>query len=45
VTTYTDRYVRAGDGWLFAQRRLVVHYSQETSAGEFTGWASAGLDV
>jgi hypothetical protein len=45
VTTYTDRYVRAGDGWLFARRRLVVHYSRETSAGEFTGWAPAALDV
>ncbi|MGH3248276.1 MAG: nuclear transport factor 2 family protein [Trebonia sp.] len=45
VTSYTDRYVRAGDGWLFAQRRLVVHYSGEIAAGEFTGWPLAALDA
>jgi hypothetical protein len=45
VTTYTDRYVRAGGGWLFARRGLVVHYSREIPAGEFTGWAPAGRDA
>jgi hypothetical protein len=42
VTTYTDRYVREGDRWLFAQRRLTVHYSTEIPAGQFAGWEQAG---
>jgi hypothetical protein len=45
LTAYTDRYVREGGRWLFAQRRLTVHYSVQIPAGEFTGWEPAGLDA
>ena len=45
VVNYTDRHVREGDRWLFAERRLALHYSQETPAGKFTGWEPIGLDA
>ncbi len=38
---YDDRYVRTGDGWKFASRELVIHYSgpPDLSAPFLNAWS------
>ncbi|WAX58450.1 nuclear transport factor 2 family protein [Jatrophihabitans cynanchi] len=41
VITYSDRYVREAEQWLFAERRLNVRYRREMPAGEFLAQSPA----
>ena len=45
VTCYQDQYASTDDGWVFARRRLTVHYRGTTARGEFLPLARFPAEV